>query len=194
MDLYFGFRYKSLSLLDPATHTQFWHKNLKFVCLSFFVNLGEIFSNLPEILRCCCTFPVLLKQFWVDWLIECPRGSWRRAQDINFLPRTEKMSQGGKIHENTVNRWNYKVCGIFFSVGRKFVGSYVVKCDLHSYFSDHYFAFFQSILLIISQFSIVCLASSLQPLLEIGMYQTLEGSGPPKSPYSSWKALLTGDC
>ena len=86
--------------------------------------------------------------------------------------------------------WNF-----FFSVGRKFVGSYVVKCD---YFSDHYFAFFQSILLIISQFSIVCVASSPQPILEIGMYQTLEVSGPPKSPYSSWKALLTysvtGDC
>ena len=79
----------------------------------------------------------------------------------------------------------------FSSVSRKFVGSYVVSCDLHSYLTDHYFAFFQSILLIIPQFSIVCLASSPQSLLEIGMYQTLEVSGPPKSPYSSWKALLT---
>ena len=115
MDFYFRLRYKSLSPLDPDPPAVL-AQNLKFVCLSFFVNLGEIFSNLPEILRCCCTFPVLLKQFWVDWLIECPRGSWRRAQDINFLSRTEKMSQGGKIHENTVNRWNYKVCGIFFLI------------------------------------------------------------------------------
>ena len=122
-------------------------------------------------------------------MIECPRGSWRRAQDINFLSRTEKMSQGGKIHENPVKRWNYKVCGkSFFSSGSRVI---VVSCDLHSYLSDHYFAFFQSILLIIPQFSIVCLASSPQSLLEIGMYQTLEVSGPPKSPYSSWKALLT---
>ena len=113
MDLYFHLRYKSLSPLDsdpPAVLAQ----NLNFVCLSLLLIWGEIFSNLPEILQCCCTFPVLLKQFWVDWLIECPRGSWRRAQDINFLPRTEKMSQGGKIHENPVKKWNYKVCGKSF--------------------------------------------------------------------------------
>ena len=88
------------------------------------------------------------------------------------------MSQGGKIHENPVKRWNYKVCGkSFFSSGSRVI---VVSCDLHSYLSDHYFAFFQSILLIISNFSIVCVASSPQPLIEIAMYQTLEVSGPPK--------------
>ena len=46
--------------------------------------------------NCNCTFPVLPKQFWVDWLIECPEGKLETCARYQFS-LNEKMSHRCEI-------------------------------------------------------------------------------------------------
>ena len=67
-------------------------------------------------LQCCCTFQVLFKQFWVDWLIECPRGKLETCARYQFSLKERKCHKDVKS-KSPRKEWNLKVCADKFLSG-----------------------------------------------------------------------------